>query len=80
MQEQLLPQVQASVVGPMDNLSESLHTQMARQLERLNAVERTHKEMQNEQEQIMEELAKYQDNLENLIQKSELDAQRLFKT
>ena len=64
----------------MDNLSESLHTQMARQLERLNAVERTHKEMQNEQEQIMEELAKYQDNLENLIQKSELDAQRLFKT
>lgn len=80
MQEQLLPQVQASVVGPMDNLSESLHAQMARQFERLNAVERTHKEMQNEQEQIMEELAKYQDNLENLIQKSEVDAQRLFKT
>jgi len=28
----------------------------------------------------MEELTKYQDNFENLIQKSEQDAQRLFKT
>jgi len=52
---------------------------ISRMQEKISIVENSQRAMQSEQEQIMEELTKYQDNLEKLIQKSEAESQDLFK-
>lgn len=54
--------------------------QIQRLQEKISVVENSQRAMQSEQEQIMEELSKYQDNLEKLIQKSEQETQSLFQT
>jgi hypothetical protein len=59
VQEQILPQAQASLLMPLENLQETVYAQINRQNDRMNSAEKAQKMMRSEQQQIMEELSKY---------------------